>query len=130
MGLFDLFKKKRTAASAPVHIPQGAPSADCYSYRGSVDEYFARIFAGCFPELRVFRDERLAGPDDIPVTFLLYRDGAPKLAVILCDSQEYDRRRITNTMDACKERNIPVQRYFRNFRNNAQYVIDRVSKAL
>ena len=116
--------------AAETRVPAGAPASDGYSFRGSVDDYFAQLIAARFPQLRVFRNEQLAGSQNVPVSFLLYQDGEAKLAVILCDSQEYRTRRVQNTVDACIARNIPVQRYYRDFRNKASYVVNRIQSAL
>lgn len=102
------------------------PAEDGYSYKGSVDSYFMNLFTKHFPDLRVFRNKRMAGPNDVPVTFLLCRDDTPVLAIILCDSKEYDKEWITNTMKACEDYSIPVQRYYRDFRNEASYVVKRI----
>lgn len=116
--------------SAPAPIPQGAPAADCYSYRGSVEEYFAQILSGCFPELQVYTNDYLAGPGNVPVSFLLYRDDNPILAIIICSSQKYRNKCVTNTVHACQVRNIPVQCYYREFCNQAAYVVDRIQRAI
>ena len=116
--------------AAEPRIPTSAPVTDGYSFHGSVDDYIAQLIAARFPQLRVFRNQQLAGNQNVPVSFLLYQDGEPKLAVILCGSQEYRTRRVQNTVDACIARNIPVQRYYRDFRNKASYVVNRIQSAL
>lgn len=123
-------KSSRIPAVNEAPVPAGAPAADGYSFQGTVDDYFAQLISASFPQLRVFPNAQIAGPKDIPVSFLLYQNGQPKLAVILCGSQEYRSRRVQNTVDACAARNIPVQRYYRQFRNKASYVVNRIQSAL
>ena len=130
MSLFNFLKKHRKTEPSVSNIPEGAPAADCYRFQGTVDDYFLQLISACFPQLRVCTSQRMAGPEDVPVSFLLYQNGEPKLAVILCSSQEYRTRRVKNTVDACTARNIPVQRYYREFRNKASYVVDRIQSAL
>ena len=111
-------------------VPEGAPAADCYAFRGTVEEYFRQLISGCFPQLRIFPNEYLGGTNNIPVSFLLYQDGQPKLAVILCDARDYRTAYVQNTVDACNAEGIPVQRYYRNFRNKATYVTERIRSVL
>ncbi len=111
-------------------VPAGAPAPDGYSFRGTVDDYFAQLIATNFPQYRVFRNEPMAGHQNVPVSFLLFQNGEAKLAVILCGSQEYRTRRVQSTVDACIFRNIPYQRYYRDFRNEASYVVGRIRSAL
>ena len=144
MALMDFLKKVKNVVETVSSVAQqvqnstnfpatevsAAPAPDCYSFRGSVDDYFAQLISIHFPHLRVFRDQWFGTPQDVPVSFLLYQDGVAKLAVILCDSQEYRTRRVQNTVDACIARNIPYQRYFRDFRNEKSYVVDRIRSVL
>ena len=147
MALMDFLKKVKNVVETVSSVAQqvqmnadvpetkapstyGAPDQDCYSFPGSVDDYFAQVLTTHFPHLRVYRDQWFGSPQDVPVSFLLYQNGAPKLAVILCDSREYRTRRVQNTVDACIARNIPYQRYFRDFRNETSYVVDRIRSAL
>ena len=66
----------------------------------------------------------------VPVTFMLLQGGIPRLAIIVCGSSEYRTRRIQATVDACQQLQIPVQRYYREFRNDADYVTQRVRSGL
>lgn len=123
-------KPAPTQVRTPAYVPPGVPAEDCYCFEGPAEEYFFQTLTASFPHIRIFRNERLAGPTDIPVSFLLYQDGQPKLAIVLCGSQEYRNRRVQNTVNACIARRIPVQRYFWDFRNKADYVVNRVASAL
>jgi hypothetical protein len=38
--------------------------------------------------------------------------------------------KIENTMEACKKQGIPVQRYFTEFENDKEYVVNRIKSAL
>lgn len=122
MGLFDFIKKR----------VRKEPGNDLYAFRGTPKEYFAELFAEFFPEYTVQCNVRLTSllNEGVPVSFLLCRDGQRKLAVILCHSQDYEQKKITNTIAACQALGIPVQRYYTNFRNKSSYVRDRAGKAL
>ncbi len=118
------------AAAVPQAVPYGAPAPDLYQFQGSAEDYFGQILANCFPQLRVVPNQQLAGSANIPVSFLLYRNDAPVLAIILCGSQEYRYKRVANTVSACQARGIPVQRYYREFQNQAAYVVNRIQGAI
>lgn len=124
MGLFDFLRKRSSACSGS--------SVDCYSFKGSPEKYFEKLFAEHFPEYTIERNVRmnLSSEDAVPVSFLLCKDGRQRLAVILCNSQEYKRSCIMNTIRACEALGIPTQRYFTDFRNELNYVCQRVGQAL
>lgn len=124
MGLFDFFRKGASAGSGNC--------VDCYSFKGSPKAYFAKLFAEHFPECTVEENVRMnpSSEDAVPVSFMLYKDGRQRLAVILCDSQEYKCSQILNTIRACEALGIPAQRYFTDFRNELNYVRKRVGEVL
>lgn len=64
------------------------------------------------------------------LSFALYLKGQVQLAIILCPKSKFDTRNINNTLEYCKKHGIPCQRYFKEFRNEASYVRDRVAAAL
>ena len=70
------------------------------------------------------------GEEGLPVSFLLLQGDRPVLAVLLCSKNEYDYNRVTNPMRACTRQRIPCQRYYREFRNDAAYVCDRVCRVV
>lgn len=211
MGLFDMFNKK-TAGQAQKAAPAGmranpaaAPAADCYSYRGSVSNYFGELLHSCFPGCQIQKDVVLgaqtaaapspapsswtcacgacntgkfcpecgsprpvsqewtcscgnlnkgkfcpecgakrpdpqaaqppvqavpANSDRIPITYLVSKNGQPKVAIIICTKNGYDAKPIRSTIAACEALGITAQRYFVEFRNEASYVCGRVAKAL
>lgn len=68
------------------------------------------------------------GYADIP--YVLYRDGQPKLAILLIPSAEWNSSEVVSTMAACKSAGIPCQRYFEEFSNREDYVTNRIRQAL
>ena len=135
----------------------GAPAVDLYSFRGTPFEYFSRLLQGCFPgyEIRTNVDprtilqigstawtcrcgnrnytdkcEQCGAPQPReyqPITFMMYRNNMPVLAIILCDKQ---RAAVRKTMSACESVRVPCQCYYTHFRNNASYVTDRIRTEL
>jgi hypothetical protein len=120
--------------TAADYIPAGAPAKDAYSYRGRgiyrVENYFQELLINCFPEYTISVNHSIAPSPAVPVTFMLLQGGIPRLAIIVCGSNEYRTRRIQATVDACRQLRIPVQRYYREFRNDSNYVIQRVQSGL
>ena len=116
--------------TAADHIPFGVPAKDAYSYRGRPEAYFQSLLTNCFPEYTVSLNHPIAPAPAVPVTFMLTQGGVPRLAIILCGSSEYRTRKIQASVDACQQLRIPVQRYYREFRNDSNYVIRRVRSGL
>ena len=137
MALFKALKKLFGASSnssrgkkAPiVYDFSSEPVEDLYCFHGSEEQYFSWILSYYFPELKVVRHVQIAGPNDLPVTFMLYRDDRPILAVFVC-FDDYRNARTRHAVAACEEKGIPYQRYYYNFRNDKHYVVDRIRSAL
>ena len=112
--------------------PQPLSAQDSYSYPGSPEHYFEDLFATYFSQYRVMRDVPMVSPGEegLPVSFLLLQGDRPALAILLCSKNEYRYNRVTNPMRACTRQRIPCQRYYREFRNDAAYVCDRVYRAV
>lgn len=131
----------------------GAPAVDLYSFRGTPKEYFSRLLSGCFPEYEVRNNVDPASiamvsgtawicrcgvrnyskfcaecgnpqPNPYyPISFLMYRNGVPVLAILLCDK---NRANVRRTSQACQSIGLPCQCYYAHFRNKASYVTDRI----
>jgi len=100
---------------------------------GSIEEevYFAEILKNHFREYTVKRNVKISRKmPAVPASFVLYKKERPVLAIILCSSRVYNYDKIENTMEACKQQKIPVQRYFTEFENDKEYVIKRIKKEL
>ncbi len=154
-GIEQYTASKQPAANtqtAPVAL-----AADLYSFRGTPYEYFSRLLRSNFPEyeIRTNVDPRsvlqISGnawtchcgnrnytgkcaqcgapqPREYqPITFMLYRNNLPVLAIILCDKQ---RAAVRKTIDACGMMRVPCQCYYTHFRNAASYVTERIRNDL
>lgn len=131
--LEESISQKHTSASpaAPAKpVPAGAPAADAYAFQGTTEEYFAQILQSRFPQYEIRRNVRFSTPlqDAVPVNFLIRSNGQSVLAVIVCDKHLHGRRRLRDTIQACD--GIPVQCYYTQFRNDANYVIQRLGQVL
>lgn len=113
-------------------ILEGAPAVDADDWNGSQEDYFAAIIERFFPEYDVLRDTAVGDMDETctPISFVLMDDDGPALAIILCTGGNYRTRRVEDTVRACEKAHIPVQRYFKEFPNNAAFIYKRISEAL
>jgi len=111
-------------------IPYPAKSA--YEFSGPVLQYFSELLYGQFMDCQIdFRVEMKAGArDQVPVDFLISDTGRTDVAVILCSKDEYNDDSIEATMKLCESRGITALRFFEEFANNADYVCERIRKAL
>lgn len=106
-----------------------APKALCGS--DEEEEFFSRLLTSCFKEYVIKRDVCVTEEKPaVPVTFMMYKKNKPVLAIILCSSRVYAHKKIRNTIRACEKHRIKTQRYFAEFENDREYVIDRIRKAL
>ncbi len=68
------------------------------------------------------------------LTHVLYQNGTPKLAILVCPKRDYDKAKAFDAMDrlekACKKQGIPFHRYFREFRNDEAYIRNRTNAVL
>lgn len=72
----------------------------------------------------------VADSSTVNLSFVFYRNSQPLAAVILCSKYQWDTVAIANTMEACKKAKIPCLRFMREFRNSADYVVDRINSVL
>ena len=97
------------------------------SYR--VDEYFRELLNVYFSHYEMEENVHLVD-DGVDLNFVLMKNGRPKLGIILCNSRYYDSDEINNTMLACENCGVKVQRYFRDFENEKRYVCNRIRRVL
>jgi hypothetical protein len=151
-GLEQYAASRQQAAPASQTAPN-AQLVDLYSFRGTPYEYFNRLLHTNFPEYEIRTNvdprsvlqisgtawtcrcgnrnytakcEQCGAPQPReyqPITFMLYRNNMPALAIILCDKQ---RAPVRKTMELCKTRGIACQCYYTHFLNAASYVTERI----
>lgn len=109
----------------------GAPAVDAYAYKGTQEAYFYELLTCAFPEYEVQRGMSMhRGENFADVSFLMIKDGEPKLAILLGDSNAGKKGPFNTTRYLLEKKGIPVQFYINTFRNKASYVYSRVSDAL
>ena len=111
----------------------GAPAADAYAFRGTVDEYFRQILSNCFPGYSVQCSTSvtagLTGAQDWGY-FTLIKNGKPCAVILLVDKYHWHTQEIIDAMKQCQRSRIPCLRFIRQFRNQAGYVIGRINGVL
>lgn len=63
-------------------------------------------------------------------TFVLRQNGQDKVVILLVPKHRWNTAAIRNTMKACRASGIPCLRFMLEFRNDANYVIDRINSVL
>lgn len=134
-----------------IQVP-GAPAEDAYAYGGSQKDYFYYLLCRAFPAYAVqvdvstgdldhnsfgtmhtvsaFDPLATAEDDAVPVTFLLCKDGTPKLGILLGGRDDRNTPPYRHTEETLRSMGIPVQYYINTFRNKAGYVYSRVKEVL
>ena len=64
------------------------------------------------------------------IAYTLIKNDVPVLVAIICPSYYYKRKALREVIESYEKQGIPVQRYFRDFRNDKQYVCQRVLSAM
>lgn len=149
---------KKPSPKAPRKTPApdfpvpGAPAVDAYAYGGSQKDYFYYLLSRAFPGYAVQVDVSIADLSgssfhtmetvtdfdsdvtldeaSVPISFLLCRDGQPRLGILLGGRDDRSTAPYRATEEKLVSMGIPVQYYINTFRNKASYVYDRVKKAL
>lgn len=106
------------------------PVANCYNYPGTVRAYFAQLLAREFAGFEI-RENEYHPALKIPVSFMLYRNGAPALALFVVDSGDSAARyQVEKAGRVFGQMGVGCTHFFENYRNDTPYVIDRVRRAL
>jgi len=71
-----------------------------------------------------------ADPTAPKVSFMLYRGSAPACAILLTPKNQWNTDEINATVEACDKAGIPCLKFYEEFRNEADYVINRINQVL
>lgn len=138
MALFDFFKKSSEPTYTRSYSTDNEPLIDAYAYSKDPYEYFEKIFEVYFPDYTVGRNvELLYKPTyKVYVPYVLYYQNRPVLGIIMCstldlgDEPLYDDYEVQHIMETCERNGFQAQRYFLQFRNEVNYVVNRMTKAI
>jgi hypothetical protein len=135
MGLFDLFRKNKG------HQEQRINSKTVYDVPNprSTEVLFAdfqRLIQENFGEYDVRYNVAVselkpgAHPACIPFRFLFCKEGKPVLAIVFVDKNNYGGRNVKGTFDACNDLGLKFLRFFVNYANEDDYVVQRIKENL
>lgn len=71
-----------------------------------------------------------AHPKAKPVSFLVNKDGASKLAIVVVNKNTYRSRPVTGTMELVEANGINYIRFFTERENNHSYIVNRINENL
>lgn len=106
------------------------PALNGHNYPGEVEEYFRyvleREFSNCRIETQVYKNGLRK-----PVDFVVYRNDAPLLAVVLITGGNgTDRSHAKRAARLFRTEGVVCTHFYREFRNDMPYVIERIGEAL
>lgn len=155
MGLFDVLKRAKDIAEKvsniveenaekvqqkPADVSEPAPSCEApvsapqptVNMKAHFDDIIGRNFADCEYRTDVPAAELLpsAHPACTPVQYMFYKNGAPRLAVVLVKRNTYNGMNVKGTKNICAALNIPYIRFFAEYPNEEQYVVNRIKENL
>ena len=100
---------------------------DAYSYKGTVESYFETLLRGSFRDYEV-RKNVLKNAWN--TSFGLYQHGHLVLAVQLCSKYDWDSEWICKCQRECAKDGVVFLRFMEEFRNDSEYVVNRIQVAL
>ncbi len=119
-----------TENTAPKTTYSQAPAVSAYAFSGTVQEYFRTVLSHGFPDCELYTNvpnEKL----EIPITFMLCKDGKPAAAIFLLDSHDnLNRSAVGRAVRFLASARIPATHFYEDYRNDASYVADRVRTAM
>lgn len=120
----------RRMDQARVVTGKANPKENLYHFDGEPFDFFASILLRSLPGYEIYANVKLENVA-LPATFCIRKGNSAPLAVFLTpDSQDSGRYKVERAMKACKKQGIESMQFFVNYRNDADYVADRVRKAL
>lgn len=125
-GCFPAFTIRENVESVSMGCPSGAMSWECKCGTANTGKFCSE----CGRRRPAASVRNSAGTGTANLSFVLYQNGTPVAAVILCGKHEWDNQQITGAMNACRNANIPCLRFMKEFRNSAGYVVERINSVL
>ena len=121
---FPSYQIRRNVAFADLYDPTGAVRAAARNPGSTFKTDFERAVAN---DMLHNRHPRL-------MTFVIYQNGEPQIAILLSRKAEYksaDLQLVVSRMAlALRQKNIAFQRYYKEFRNDQAYVCERIQEDL
>ncbi|MBE6982048.1 MAG: hypothetical protein E7437_07010 [Ruminococcaceae bacterium] len=106
------------------------PQVNAYNYPEGTWKYFQYILQTYFPEYEVQTQVPKAGLS-VPVSFMLFQNGFPKVAILLINSNDSNGRyRARKAARIFGAEGVGSTHFFSNYRNDLSYVIQRIRGAM
>lgn len=141
--VFMIARKLSNRHGTAAHKPNDDATPDRYKQKPATQEtydatfdQFRNLFAIHFPEYKVeynvpaSRFDRFAHPACTPIQFLFSRNDRPVLAVVLVFTRNYRGTNVAATQQICANLGIDYIRFFVEYRNEDDYVVNRVREHL
>lgn len=127
----DLYPSNKSAMKqANVVTGDSAPVANAYRFPGSVEDYFEDLLRKNFGEYTLQKQVECPGIK-IPVSFMLLQNNRPVVAIFIFDSSDarsrYQAQKAEKIFGSAV---IGCTHFFKEYRNDAPYVIDRIRAAM
>ena len=121
---------KALQRQAKTLVGDNPPAENAYHFPGTVDEYFTYLLRENFADykLRV----NMAWEDmEIPVSYMLLKDGYPAIAIFVFGSQDAKARyQAQKAMEVFGRAGVSCTHFYEEYRNEPAYVVDRIRSAM
>ncbi len=118
--------------SAPVYQAVPVMKREVADQFAKFDDIISRNFADC-EVIRNLPARELAPschPACTPVQFMFYTNGVPSLAVVLVKENTYRGMNVIGTKKICEDLNIRYIRFYHEYENAEDYVVNRIRENL
>lgn len=98
--------------------------------------YFSSIIKEHIPDVEVREEVNLSEVSQycpvkqVKIDILIYKHGMPRLAILLVPKDKYKNQCYTNTILSCKKAGVNTIQFMKEFRNDPDYVVDRILKEM
>ena len=106
------------------------PAENAYHFPGTVDEYFTGLLQVNFPEYKLRKN--IAWEEmEVPVNYMLLKDGYPAIAIFVFDSHDAKSRyQAQKAMEVFGRSGVSCTHFYEEYRNEPAYVVDRIRSAM
>lgn len=130
LKLDDCPKKVAQEASIITGVPNPVESYYNSQNAASPLAYFENLLRREFSDYQLEKEVPCAGVKK-PVTFLLSRNGQPRVAVFVVDRQsQFERHAVQKAAQVLAPYGVGVTHFYKFFRNDAPYVVERIRAAM
>ena len=129
--------KSAPQPQAPVQYTQPVDDIDYSNCYDTGEDYFDNIVNKMnFPECEIVKNvhptmlDATAHPSCYNVTYMMYKNGTPVLAVLLMNTNQYRSMCANGTYEVLDNHGIKYIRFFKGMKNEHSYVVNRIKENL